>query len=365
MKNTSSGPSMLSRAVFGRLLLLAIVCFSVVWIIDYNSGIIASFDAFAYPICISSFSVVYLLTITKKAPDQYLHLVTYSVVAGYLIASSIWHHMATNGIFSNAAQWLGLNYVIAYLFLEVRKAILMTILAFSVTVIGHFIALIQHYSIEDTLGVVLNIAVAHIVYIVLLWTVIQLRSSENKAQQQVSMLEHYAYIDPLTRILNRRGLEKVTQELEQEFHLGQQEFAILLLDIDYFKDINDRYGHLKGDDVLTNIASLLSRKINPKDIIGRWGGEEFIIYTMNQSRKEIFDYANSLRELVSKLVIGGITVTVSVGVGYSQPDKGLSDIFYLADQHLYAAKKAGRNTVVDRISNSKESENGKAGLLVS
>jgi len=301
---------------------------------------------------------------TKKVPDQYLHLVTYSIVAGYLIASSIWHHMATNGIFSNAAQWLGLNYVIAYLFLEVRKAILMTILAFSVTVIGHFVALIQHYSIEDSLGVVLNIAVAHVVYIVLLWTVIQLRSSKDKAQQQVSMLEHYAYIDPLTRILNRRGLEKVTQELEPEFHLGQQDFAIFLLDIDHFKEVNDRYGHLKGDEVLTNIASLLSRKIHSKDIIGRWGGEEFIVYAVNQSRKEMFDYANLLRETVSKLVVGEISVTVSVGVGYSQPDKGLSDIFYLADQHLYAAKKAGRNTVVDHIIKDKESDNTEVDLAL-
>lgn len=347
MKNTSSDTTILSSVLFRRLLLLSIVSFLMIWFIDYNSGIIASFDAFAYPICILSFTVVYLLTITKTTQDQYLHLFTYFIVAGYLIASSIWHHMAVNGIFSNAAQWLGLNYVIAYLFLEVRKAVFTTVLAFVVTVVGHFIALIQHYSIGDTLGVVLNIAVAHIVYIVLLWTVIKLRASKDKAQQQVSMLEHYAYIDPLTRVLNRRGLEKVCKELELEFQGEQQGYAILLLDIDHFKKVNDQYGHLKGDDILTNIASLLGRKIHSKDILGRWGGEEFIIYAVNKSRTEVFEYANALRDAVSNLKVGDISVTISVGVGYSLPNNGLSDTFRLADKHLYAAKAAGRNTVVD------------------
>ena len=347
---------LLSTALFRRLIVFASACFLAIWLIDSTSGIISPFDAVSYPTCTLGFAIIYFLSITKVVKDQYLHLATYFIVAGYLIGSSIWHHSASNGLFSNAAQWLGLNYVIAYLFLELRKAVFITVLAFVVTIVGHFVVLIQHYSMKDTLGVVLNIGVAHIVYIVLLWAVIKLRTSKEEAQKKVSLLENYAYIDPLTHLLNRRGLEKVSKELEIELSLEDRDYAILLLDIDHFKYVNDQYGHLRGDEVLKKVASLLTRIARPQDILGRWGGEEFVVFIPNGSGELILEHANLIRQSINDLNLGELSVTISIGVGYSHSGNDITDTFRLADRHLYAAKEAGRNRVVDRIVTNKELE---------
>ena len=183
--NTSS----MSPTLFRRMLVVAILGFSAIWTIDASSGIIVSFDAAAYPICIGAFSLVFILSITTKINHQSLHFFVYFIVAGYLISSSIWHHMAANGLFSNAAQWLGLNYVIAYLFLEVKKAAPTTIIVFVVTIIGHYIAIIQYHTMADTMGVVLNIAIAHLIYIFLLWTVIKLRVKTDQVIERADTLK--------------------------------------------------------------------------------------------------------------------------------------------------------------------------------
>lgn len=163
------------NSVFRWLLVLAIASFSAIWFTDYNSGIIAQFDATAYPICVFAFIVILALSFFIPQFATTLHFATYAVVAGYLISTSAWHHLAENSVFSNSAQWLGLNYVIAYLFLDVRKAAPTTIVVFMVTVISHYFALAQHNSLNALLGVLANIAIANIVYMLLLWTVLKMR----------------------------------------------------------------------------------------------------------------------------------------------------------------------------------------------
>ncbi|MEI8634589.1 hypothetical protein P4S72_26370 [Vibrio sp. PP-XX7] len=79
--------------------MFTVLCFSAIWIIDATSGIIGPFDAFSYPICIGCFTIIYLLSLIPGMNYPQLHLLTYVIVAGYLICSSIWHHMATNGLF--------------------------------------------------------------------------------------------------------------------------------------------------------------------------------------------------------------------------------------------------------------------------
>jgi diguanylate cyclase len=325
---------------------MAILGFSAIWAIDFSSGLISPFDARAYPICILAFALMYILNTVTRLNHQSLHFITYFIVAGYLTSSSMWHHAAPNGQFSNAAQWLGLNYVIAYLFLEVKKAAPTTIVVFTVTIIGHFAVLIQQQSFNDTMGVVLNIAIAHIIYIFLLWTVIRLRIKTDKAAARADVLENYAYIDLLTRILNRRGLEKVFTELNLDVEEQKQSYAILVVDIDHFKQVNDIHGHLTGDKVLSHIAAKLSRVIHPNDVLGRWGGEEFIVLTLNRTPQQVITLAENLRAGISLLKIDDIAgITISIGIAYSSEANTNSDVFTLADQRLFAAKQAGRNTI--------------------
>lgn len=346
MDNKTLNTASMPPALFRKMLIVAIFGFSAIWGIDLSSGIIASFDAAAYPICISAFALIYLLTITTKINNQSLHFFVYFIVAGYLISSSIWHHMDANGLFSNAAQWLGLNYVIAYLFLEVKKAAPATIIVFIVTIVGHYIAIIQYHSMADTIGVVLNIAIAHLIYIFLLWTVIKLRVKTDQVMERADTLENYAYVDLLTRVLNRRGIEKVFNELNLDSVEQKKNYAILIIDIDHFKQINDMHGHLVGDKVLSSIAGKLSRTVHPNDVLARWGGEEFIVLTVNRTPQQVMMLAENLRAAVSNLVIDNISnITVSIGIGHSHEASSKEAVFKIADSHLYIAKQSGRNTI--------------------
>jgi diguanylate cyclase (GGDEF)-like protein len=335
----------ISPALFRQLLIVAILGFSSIWGIDAYSGIIAVFDAFSYPLCIGAFILIYILSFSRLN-QQSLHYLAYLVVAGYLISCSIWHHLPDNGLFSNSAQWLGLNYVIVYLFLDVKKAAPATAIVFVATIVGHYIALIQNHTVNAAFAVTLNMAIAHVIYIFLLWTVIKLRVTSDQIAARANTLENYAYVDLLTRVLNRRGIEKVFNELNLDSTEQQKNYAILIIDIDHFKQVNDLHGHLVGDKVLNRIAGKLSRTIHPNDILGRWGGEEFIILTLNRTPQQVMALAEKLRTAVSNLVVDDISnITISIGIGYSYEATSKEAVFKIADDHLYTAKNSGRNTI--------------------
>ncbi|GAB3487400.1 GGDEF domain-containing protein [Marinomonas epiphytica] len=345
--------TMLDRKLLSRLLILAVFCFTGVWLIDYTSNMVVTFDELAYPICICAFSLIYIACKFTNTSEEKLIFLSFSIVAGYLLSSSIWQHSQENQLFPNAAQWLGLNYIIAYLFLEVRKAIIITISLYVITVTGHFAALIQHLPFIDSFGITSNIAIAHFAYIVLLWTIVRLRTQNQQAHSRANTLESLAYLDQTTRILNRRGIENVVLELGLNEPQPRQKYAILLMDIDHFKKVNDQHGHLVGDKVLSEFAANISRTIGPDDILGRWGGEEFIIITLNKDEQQIWRLAERIRQSVESFTIEPVSkITVSIGIGHSSEviKKGpvsTTDVFHIADTHLYMAKSLGRNKVRD------------------
>ncbi|WP_191601760.1 GGDEF domain-containing protein [Marinomonas algicola] len=334
--------------LFRKLILFSIACFTLIWLVNSVTGSIVLFDQYSYPLCITFLSIIYFLSLTKKLSHQTLLMLAYSVIASFLICSSIWHYAFNDALFLNSSQWLGLNYVMAYLFLDVKKATPTTLIIFSITIVGHFIALIIDNTLNDSLAVVINMGIAHFIYITLLWMVIKLRKNNDQAQRQAIKLENYAYIDLLTRILNRRGIDKVIKELKLNSDGNQQDYAILVVDIDHFKQVNDQYGHLEGDKILVSIASYLSRKVHPNDILGRWGGEEFIIITLNSKREKVLELAEYLKNTISQLDTSPVHgITASIGIGYSHEGANTTEVFSIADQHLYTAKKIGRNRIID------------------
>ncbi|SHO54933.1 GGDEF domain-containing protein [Vibrio quintilis] len=348
LPKTRYTPSM-KLHTFRWLLGFAIVCFASVWSIDEISGLISPFDEISYPVCICFFTLTYIVTLIREVNREHLYLFTYFVVAGYLTSSSIYHHIALHGAFSNASQWLGLNYVMAYLFLDVRKAAFTSIVVFIITLVGHYIVLMAQFSVSDALGVLFNIGMSHMVYIVLLWTVLRMRIQSAKVQERLEMLEHYALLDPLTQVFNRRGLEDELLQAEQDCQLQNRPYAILLIDIDHFKRINDRHGHLIGDWVLTEFISVLNKVTGSDDKLGRWGGEEFVVLKHHVSREDTFAYAERIRMAICERiqVAEGEMLSVSIGIGNSGEAENSRDIFDVADRNLYAAKNTGRNRVMD------------------
>jgi diguanylate cyclase (GGDEF)-like protein len=157
--------------------------------------------------------------------------------------------------------------------------------------------------------------------------------------------------DVLTGILNRRGFFNVIQPLSYLAQRNNLSIGFMMIDIDYFKQINDRYGHKKGDETLGKTASILKKNIRASDIIGRYGGEEFIIFLSSVKPEYIESVAEKLRTEVEQSFEEDTKVTISIGVSYGMLneeniDEQILNLINKADSSLYEAKRMGRNKVV-------------------
>jgi len=165
-------------------------------------------------------------------------------------------------------------------------------------------------------------------------------------------LEALAQTDPLTQLVNRRALTiSLLSEMERVRRYNAP-LALLLLDLDHFKLVNDTYGHLGGDDVLLGVANLLQRAARTVDTVARYGGEEFVIVLPETGKQGALSFAERLRSKLAthRFVIAGgeeIHITGSLGVATypSQGIESVEDLFRAADAALYRAKGSGRNLV--------------------
>ncbi|MCW8443749.1 diguanylate cyclase [Fluoribacter gormanii] len=158
--------------------------------------------------------------------------------------------------------------------------------------------------------------------------------------------------DSLTGVYNRRFFEEYLQKEILKSKDSPFTFALLLIDIDYFKKINDTYGHLIGDQVLFEFAAKIRQICREDDLVCRWGGEEFMIYLRTSNLDHAKSKAETLRASIEKFAIEinreqPISVTISIGIAFYPYDgKRVDDLISKADEALYQAKKMGRNKVV-------------------
>jgi two-component system, cell cycle response regulator len=164
----------------------------------------------------------------------------------------------------------------------------------------------------------------------------------------VERVRQLAYIDGLTGIFNRRFFElRISEEIERSrrFDSGM---AVIMLDIDHFKRLNDEFGHLLGDEVLRQVSSIFNQQLRKIDIVCRYGGEEFAILLPQTNLEHSMSVAEKLRRLVETWQFPGVPrpVTISAGAA-TYPDHGATrdELVKAADAGLYAAKQAGRNRV--------------------
>lgn len=164
-------------------------------------------------------------------------------------------------------------------------------------------------------------------------------------------LESIATIDGLTSVLNRRGLEDAAVKMQDICKRINLSMAILLIDIDHFKKVNDKYGHLTGDDVLRHLSKEIAKVLRSSDVLGRYGGEEFCVFLPNTSESEAIGLAERIRAGVEANpftgVQGTIRTTVSIGVADSvRAGYDFKGLVATADSAMYGAKNGGRNRVV-------------------
>lgn len=175
---------------------------------------------------------------------------------------------------------------------------------------------------------------------------VRLRAGQRIVELE-ELLRYKATHDPLTGICNRALiLETLQREMARATRSGQ-ETGICLLDVDYFKRINDRFGHPVGDEVLKDLCPRLRSFLRPFDSLGRYGGEEFLVVLPECSASEALDVAHRLRCGVNQQPMGPVSVTVSIGVTVIPPGTTGADTYLkAADEALYRAKAEGRDRVV-------------------
>lgn len=180
---------------------------------------------------------------------------------------------------------------------------------------------------------------------------LELKFTRDELKKALAEVEQLAKTDELTGISNRRNFYFLA---EREFNLAnrsKRNFALLILDIDRFKTINDTYGHPIGDEVIKYVAQECTRNLRQEDLCARWGGEEFVIFMSESDLSEAIIVANRIRDNVENQPLqinsGNVNLTVSIGVSvYHQQDENLDKTISRADKALYQAKKTGRNKVV-------------------
>lgn len=162
-------------------------------------------------------------------------------------------------------------------------------------------------------------------------------------------LEDMAATDELTGLLNRHAFTILLDKLMAEYRRAPQPISILMADIDHFKEINDRYGHLAGDAVLAHIGAYFLKSLRDSDMAVRWGGEEFLLVLKNCSLDEAGRIAENLRQNTGDVEIGSngqrIRITMSIGVSQYDATERTDETISRADAALYHAKQGGRNQV--------------------
>ena len=176
-----------------------------------------------------------------------------------------------------------------------------------------------------------------------------LRKKSNELMDQLTI---QATTDQLTGIRNRRSIYEKLDSLIQSSKDNSSNFGIILLDIDFFKSVNDTFGHHAGDMVLIEAAERFSQNIRSNDFIGRQGGEEFLALIDDIEINEITQIAERVRKSIESSVINvegtEIKITVSGGIAHSSEKIERDDLINLADERLYLAKENGRNRIINQ-----------------
>lgn len=178
----------------------------------------------------------------------------------------------------------------------------------------------------------------------------QLRQQSEELENRNRELAELAVRDGLTRAFRRGHIEAELRRLIKGLHRRHDDFCVLMMDIDFFKRVNDEYGHAEGDEVLRRLAATAQTQLRETDLFGRWGGEEFIVLMPQTKLPDAVEAAQRVRQAIGAMVfqVGDTTfqITISIGAAQLQPQENADDVVARADEALYAAKHAGRNCVV-------------------
>jgi diguanylate cyclase (GGDEF)-like protein/PAS domain S-box-containing protein len=172
-------------------------------------------------------------------------------------------------------------------------------------------------------------------------------TAKKNTERRVGELESLAFCDSLTGVPNRRYVEMKVEQAIQEVEQFGRSIGLLMIDVDHFKLVNDRYGHGTGDDVLRAVCKTLAHSLRSGDTVGRWGGEEFLVIVMDVHAPALTAFAERCRMLIAESAIPAanesVRITISLGATLITQGDSVQAAVKRADELMYSSKMSGRN----------------------
>lgn len=266
-----------------------------------------------------------------------------------IIASLIGVYVVVSEGQSYALYWLATFPPLTYFLLGGKWGLISSLSFFALCFLYLTQASVNWTSAPFTLHSLNNILIATTVLIVVLRHIERTRAEAfHYLQEHSKRLEYIAVTDPLTGLYNRAKLDSALSEsLRSIERRSQHDLAVVLIDIDHFKKVNDTFGHQVGDSILVQLAQLLRSNVRSTDVAGRWGGEEFLLVLPEHTRQHAIMHAERIRNAIDEFEFrDGIHITASFGVASYRPEDDESSIIKRVDQALYRAKAEGRNRTI-------------------
>ncbi|MDZ4718295.1 MAG: diguanylate cyclase [Roseiflexaceae bacterium] len=336
------------------LLMIGAAAILVIWIFESREQHLMLINQVAYPLLVVAFITYLIILQIRPATLPIIEVLSFATLAVYMLiyVYAIIYHLVPNITIYDMAiftQWFPLVYTSAFMFLRTRQARIASILIYLALLLPTLQQLIYSDApimSSDIFALLLNMNIAHPVYIAVLVGIAQLKENFVQARDDVANLSVAANVDYLTGVANRRAIVKTLQYAIEQAHATNRGLGVMLIDIDYFKNINDTFGHDSGDLILIRFAESI-RNILPSNMpFGRWGGEEFLIIALNVTRDQALQLAEQLRSQLETIDYPEIgRVTASLGVAILTANDTLETLVKRADQRLYRAKENGRNRV--------------------
>jgi diguanylate cyclase (GGDEF)-like protein len=338
-----------SDKIYELFLLVISTAVCVLWLVEENLEVIFDYDRYGYIATLVILPACFLLSFFAKKTHvsrviAYIYLVLYLLfltVITFLQAAN----SGTVYTVASTLQWVPVIYIVSFLFLSNKQAIIGAISIYGLMLFLLFVAHAEVFELKNTVlqALLLNAALSQGVCIFCLFGVVKLKKTKDASNLRAEKMEKAANIDGLLGIGNRRMLQHELNNMASYY----TPFSLLLIDVDHFKAINDTYGHLVGDDILRELTRSIENSLRPQDTVGRWGGEEFLILANGTELAGAELLAQRVRLAVEQRKFTTVgRVTVSIGVAQFQPNTSVSHTFSIADKALYRAKNAGRNRVV-------------------
>lgn len=321
------------------LLPMFVIAIGAAWLVSFPGTIV---DQIVFPVALVAAVVFWVLLFNRRASLRVIEWGTVIISIAYHLGSSI--YLAFNverfeSGFGANALWFSLVFPIAFLLLDRISALRISLVFLGTSFVFITFGVIRVW--PDVSAIFLN---SYIQFYLANLALLLLLNTYARMRQEYFFMHHAAHTDPLTALPNRRGMQVLLERNLSYAERYTEGFAVLLLDLDHFKNINDKYGHAVGDVVLCEVARRLEKSVRFGDTVARWGGEEFLVLAPKCDLQCAQDLAQRLlQEVRSRPITDQLSITVSIGVTVNNPEDALESLLHRADAAMYKAKHQGRN----------------------